>query len=195
MPAQICEFQTTRKHQQSCYQISSGNSIYVIIIYKKNIKMFVFYHYFSKVAFPSDFPRRSRLFDQATYKCHEFRQISTVLFPIFVRCLEPEKVAEKSLLLAFSFISRACRLPEEEYKCIPKKMLDDSMNIMAEAFDLAFGPASGTYNSHIVFAHMRHIREMQDEPFTEFCAYEFEGSYAEMKRCYSAGTRKFLHFN
>lgn len=132
------------------------------------------------------------MFDQATYKCHEFRQLSTVVFPLIVRCLEEEKAAEKSLLLAFAFISRACRLPDGEYQCIPKNMLDNAMNIMSESFDLAFGRESGTYNTHITFAHLRHIREFQGEPFTEFSAYEFEGSYAEMKRCYASGTRKFL---
>ena len=179
---QISGFQIIGNLLQFFSPFSSRESKNVIVFFKNKTFHLVLFHMFfiiknqffpneiGKWPFPATSHGRSRLFDQATYKCHKFRQLSTVLFPLLIRCLGPEKIAEKYLILAFAFMSRACRLPDSEYQCIPKDVLDDCSTIMSDSFDVAFGVESGTYNSHIVFSHLRHIREIQNQPFTEFCA-------------------------
>ena len=150
--------------------------------YKKN---------FRKAVYPSDFPRRSRPYDPASFKCHEWRQVGMFMFPVLIRHLESSKGHEKSVFLAFSYMNRAVRMPQEEYSEIPEDSFNDALNILNENYDQAYGETANSYNFHIVSAHLKEIREQQG-PLTNFTAYPFESSYAELRRSFQVATRKFF---
>ena len=139
--------------------------------------------------YPSDFPRRSRVYDPASYKIMEWQQLSMFAFHIMVGSLEPHKGNEKSVMLAFAFLARAMRLPNEEYEKIPKEMIYRAGNILMENHEKAFGSTAGTYNFHIVGCHLDFIRD-QIGPFTDINAYVFESSYGNLRRNFMAGTRE-----
>ena len=139
-------------------------------------------------AFPSDFPRRARIYDHASYKCNEWRQMSLLLFPAILKCLGPDKRHEKSVFMSYSFLSRAMRMPDNEYMEIPEEMIDAATDILNRHYEAAFGPTAGTYNAHIVSSHLKQIREAG--PFTNHNAYPFEGMYSDMRRSFVPGTRK-----
>ena len=136
--------------------------------------------------FPSDFPRRSRPYDHASMKAHEWRQMSLFLFPLIVRALPHDKNHEKSVFLSFSFLSRAMRLPDAEYAAIPQEMIVEAESILNHHYPRAYGDTAGTYNFHIVASHLQEIRKQG--PLTEFNAYPFEGLYAELRRSFVPGT-------
>lgn len=142
--------------------------------------------------YPSDFPRRSRSYDQASWKCMEWRNMSLFLFHHIIHCLEPAKHHEKLVFLSFSFLSRSMRLPEEEYECVPEAMVDRAVLILNNHYEAAYGITAGTYNYHIVASHLKEIREAG--PLTCNNAYPFESTYSEVRRCFQPGTRKEKHF-
>ena len=61
------------------------------------------------------------------------------MFPVIVRHLEHGKGKEKSVFLAFGFLNRAMRMPDEEYNEIPEDCIDDALNILNEKYDQAYG--------------------------------------------------------
>ena len=86
--------------------------------------------------YPSDFPRRSRPYDPSSMKAHEWRQVGIYLFPIIVRCLPASgKGHEKSVFLAFSYLNRCMRLPEEEYQHVAEDMIDEALNILSDSYE------------------------------------------------------------
>ena len=110
-------------------------------------------------------------------------------FPVIAKCLEPAKLKEKKIFIAFGFLSRAYRLPEDEYEFVPRRILDTATDYINDNYTHAFGETAGSYNYHIVSAHLPEIRDLQG-PFTCHNAYPFEGSYAEMRKSFIPGTRK-----
>ena len=80
------------------------------------------------------------------------------------------------------------RLPDEEFLMVDEAEIDDAFNILNESYIEAYGETANTYNAHIVMSHLRHIR--RQGPLTEYNAYPFEGSYAELRRSFQVGTRK-----
>ena len=138
--------------------------------------------------YPSDFPRRSRPYDHASMKAHEWRQMSLFMFPMILRSLGNTRGHEKSVFLAFSFLSRAMRLPDKEYTRIPLEMLEEAESILNNHYPKAYGDTAGSYNFHIVGSHLREIRKQG--PLTEYNAYPFEGVYSELRRSFVPGTRK-----
>ena len=114
------------------------------------------------------------------------------LFPIVVRCLPVEKGHEKSVFISFGFLNRAMRLPEEEYEFVEESVIDDVTNILNDNYEKAYGQTAGSYNYHMVSAHLKEIRAQG--PLTQYSAYPFEGSYSELRRSFSAGTRKLFLF-
>jgi len=150
--------------------------------------MLLFLHYRS-VVYPTDFPRRSRPYDPSSMKAHEWRQVGLYLFPIIVRCLPASgKGHEKSVFLAFSYLNRCMRLPEEEYQHVAEDMIDEALNILSDSYEKAYGLTACTYNYHLVTAHFKHLRA--HGPLTTHTAYPYESSYAEVRRSFVAGTRK-----
>ena len=141
--------------------------------------------------YPSDFPRRSRHYDHASLKAHEWRQLGLFAFPLIVRCLPKSKGNEKSVFMAFGFLNRAMRMPEEEYRGIPEAFLLEAMEILNGAYEAAYGRTANSYNYHIVASHLMDIRDKMNGPLTKYTAYPFEGSYGELRRAFMAGTRKF----
>lgn len=115
--------------------------------------------------------------------------MSLFLFPVVSKCLGPEKLREKKLFTAYGFLSRAYRLPEEEYEYVPVETLQTATKFINDNYTQAYGETAGSYNFHFVSAHLDEIRERQG-PFTMHNAYPFEGSYAEMRRSFIPGTRK-----
>lgn len=108
---------------------------------------------------------------------------------MIAKCLQPEKVREKKIFIAYGFLSRAYRLPEDEYEFVPHEMLQTATEFINDNYAEAYGETAGSYNFHFVSAHLPEIREKQG-PFTEHNAYPFEGSYAEMRKSFIPGTRK-----
>ena len=111
-------------------------------------------------------------------------------FHIIVSCLEEQKRAEKSTILAFAFLARAMRLPDDEFEQIPETMLDRASEILMIKHEEAFGATAGTYNFHIVSCHLKFIRESIG-CFTDVNAYDFESSYGDIRRSFIPGTRKY----
>ena len=159
--------------KESCVRTIEGNT---------------FLLFFRQAPFPSDFPRRSRAYDLASYKCHEWRQMSMFLFPLILRSLGAGKSHEKSVFLAFSFLSRCMRMPDEEYDLIPIAMIEKASDILNYHYIQAFGDTAASYNFHIVGSHLREIRRYG--PLTSLNAYPFEGTYSELRRSFMSGTRK-----
>lgn len=116
-----------------------------------------------------------------------------LMFPVIVNVLGPGYGSEKSVFLSFGFMNRAVRMPDEEYKNIEEDMFVDAENILNEHYEKAFGQTAGSYNYHISSSHLRELR--RHGPLTEYTAYPFEGMYAEMRKCYAPGTRKFKKFS
>lgn len=145
----------------------------------------------SSVLYPTDFPRRARVYDHASYKSHEWRNLSLFCFHVLISCMGRDKGHEKSVMLAFAFLSRAMRLPAEEFNAIPIGMIERASEILNDHHELAFGATAGSYNYHIVSCHLNFIRE-QIGPFTQHNAYIFESSYGDIRRCYIPGTRKLI---
>ena len=112
------------------------------------------------------------------------------MFPMIVRVLGPAKVHEQSVFLAFSFLSRCMRMPDSEYDLIPDDMITKATDMLNHHYPLAFGATAGSYNYHIVGSHLQEIR--QHGPLTEFNAYPFEGTYAELRRSFMSGTSKLF---
>ena len=148
------------------------------------------FYTFRYIPFPSDFPRRSRVYDHPSYKCNKWRIVGTFLFPLLVRCLGQDKPHEKSIFISLGYLSRAMRLPDEEYNAIDRDIIADASNIFNEHYAAAFGPTAGSYNFHLFGSHLEEIREFLGGPFTASNAYPFEAQYAEMRRSYTSGTRK-----
>ena len=141
----------------------------------------------AKQTVPSDFPRLARLYVPSVYKALEWRNIILFHFPIVLHCLEEEKQNEILVFLSYAFLSRAVRLPEEEYQMVPPDMLQLAIDILVPNYTEAYGVTAGTYNSHHVFAHLLEIRE-ELGPLTQHTSYPFEGTYAELRRSFQAGT-------
>ena len=78
--------------------------------------------------------------------------------------------------------------PPGEYQRLGKPMIDEAMNILSDHYEKAYGRTAGSYNYHVVSAHLREIRA--HGPLTQYSAYPFEGSYSELRRSFAAGTRK-----
>ena len=148
--------------------------------------------FISQVVYPSDFPRRSRVYDHPSYKSNEWRNLSMFTFHLLVSCMGREKTHEKSVILSFAFLSRAMRLPTEEYQNIPENMIDRASQILSEHHELAFGQTAGSYNYHIVGSHLKFIRN-QIGSFTEHNAYVYESSYGDICRTFMPGTRKLFN--
>ena len=77
------------------------------------------------------------------------------LFPIIVRCLPSSKGHEKSVFIAFGFLNRAVRLPDDEYQNINEDYIDSALNILEEHYEKAYGVTANTYNFHVISAHLR----------------------------------------
>lgn len=156
---------------------------------------FVLYFYCRNIKLPSDFPRRSRKYDHPTYKCHEWRQFSMYYFPIVVEVLELQKFREKSVFLSFGFLARAFRLPDAEYEELKEDDIREATNILADSYEAAYGITACNYNYHHVTAHL--LKYRKKGPFTDFSAYQYEGTYAGVRRSFCPGTRKFVkgHFD
>ena len=114
--------------------------------------------------------------------------MSLFMFPLIIRSLPNEKRHEKSVFLAFSFLSRAVRLPDVKYRRIPEAMLEKAESILNNHYPKAYGDTAGSYNFHIVASHLREIRKQG--PMTEFNAYPVEGLYSELRRSFVPGTSK-----
>ena len=85
-------------------------------------------------------------------------------------------------------MNRVVRLPENEYQHIGRELFKDAENILNHNYEKVYGPTAGTYNFHIVGSHLDEIRE--HGTLTTYSAYPFEGMYAEMRQCFTPGTRK-----
>ena len=112
------------------------------------------------------------------------------MFPSIIRSLPSDRPHEKSVFLSFSFLSKAMRLPDEEYVNIPEVMVEEAESILNAHYPRAYGDTAGSYNFHIVGSHLREIRA--HGPLTEYNAYPFEGLYAELRRSFVPGTSKHI---
>ena len=141
------------------------------------------------IRYPTDFPRRAREYDHASWKAHEWRQHGLFHLPIILPCLPREKNGEKSIYMAFTFLNRAVRLPDQEYVMIDQDMLTMAEEIIDDLYKICFGDTACTYNFHHTVTHLRHIRDKLGGPLTKLSAYPFEGSYSDMRRSFIPGTR------
>ena len=110
---------------------------------------------------------------------------------MILRSLGANRSHEKSVFLSYSFLSRAMRLPDEEYGAIPEEMIVEAESILNEHYTAAYGETAGSYNFHIVGSHLREIR--RQGPMTQYTAYPFEGLYAELRRSFVPGTSESIN--
>ena len=90
------------------------------------------------------------------------------------------------MFLSYAFLSRAMRMPDEEYGGIPEGMVEEAESILNYHYPKAYGETAGSYNFHIVGSHLQEIRKQG--PLTDYNAYPFEGLYAELRRSFVPGT-------
>ena len=82
------------------------------------------------------------------------------------------------------------RMSNDEYQEIPVHELHTAMEVLNGSYEAAYGKTANSYNYHLVASHLLEIREQMNGPLTKYSAYPFEGSYAELRRAFVAGTRK-----
>ena len=87
---------------------------------------------------------------------------------MILRSLGPDRPHEKSVFLAYAFLSRAMRLPDVEYQAIPEEMIQEGESILNEHYPRAYGDTAGSYNFHIVSSHLQEIR--RQGPMTDYNA-------------------------
>lgn len=140
----------------------------------------------SKVKVPFEFPRRVRNLDTSVFKALEYRNILIFFFPIVIENIAPKFKKERQLWLSFSFMIRACIIPNEEYDNVSKEAITRACELFYNLFYELFGQENCTYSQHQVSSHLFKIRGNQ--PLTERSAFRFESFYSEMKNMFKSGT-------
>ena len=133
---------------------------------------------------PGEFSRRVRALDFAVMKGQEFRNLILFFFPIIIACIE-KPAGERRLWLLFSYMIRACAIPNDEFQNVSPTDIKYCYENFYELYETLFGQRNYSYNTHIVFSHIEEIR--QDEPLTENSAFIFENFYGEMRRSFTPG--------
>ena len=134
---------------------------------------------------PMEFPRRARKLDFAVMKGQEYRNIVLFYFILVVDCIEPQSL-ERKLWLIFSFMIRACTIPQNEFQCIDHNIISTCSHAFYKLYEKLFTVQNCTYNTHIVGCHMIGIRRHGPLPSTS--AFGFENFYGEMRNAFTPGT-------
>lgn len=136
-----------------------------------------------------EFSRRIRDLDFAVYKGQEFRNLVLFFFPIIIQCIET-KAKERKLWLLFSFMIRACIIPQKEYSKIDDNDIIESSYEFYVLYESLFGKKNCTYNTHIVGSHLLEMR--YHGPLTFTSAFGFEAFYGELRHSFTPGTQSTL---
>lgn len=138
---------------------------------------------------PGELSRRARELDFAVMKAAEFRNLLILFFPHVLECIpKPEK--ERKLWLLLTFMIRSCILPSEEFHAISLNDIDLCCEEFYVLYESLFGQKNCTYNTHVVGAHLLHMRH--HGPLTLTSAFPFESFYGEMRNCFVPGTQSTL---
>jgi len=134
----------------------------------------------------SDFSRKVRpLF--IGMKAIEYRNLALIYFPYVLENLPQTNYADKQMWACMVFVLRACVLPEDLYDFETNM---DHVKRLNEKFltlhEIVFGDIKSTYNYHQWY-HMPDYRSLHG-PLTEFSAFPFESSYAQLVNAFCAGT-------
>ena len=137
------------------------------------------------IKFPFEFARRARSLDFSVLKGQEFRNIGLFFFPLVINCIDDSE-PERKIWLLFSFMLRACVIPEKEFQKIPLNVIEDCGVQFYKLYEKVFGVQNCTYNTHVVASHILQIRA--HGPLTLTSAFGFENFYGELKNSFVAGT-------
>lgn len=132
-----------------------------------------------------EFPRRARTLDFSVMKGIEFRNLALFFFPLILECIEPN-AQERKLWLLFSFIVRACTIPDREFQVIRLAQIKSCAEKFYRLYELLFTSANCTYNTHIVGSHILDMRV--HGPLTLSSAFGFENFYGELRNSFVPGT-------
>lgn len=136
-----------------------------------------------------EFSRRNRELDFAVLKGQEFRNIVLFFFPIVIQCIQ-EPAEERKLWLLFSFLIRACTLPQKEFQQISLELIENTCEKFYKLYEKLFGEVNCTYNTHVVGSHMLEMRH--HGPLTFTSAFSFEAFYGEIRHSFVPGTQSTL---
>lgn len=134
---------------------------------------------------PYECSRQVRCLDFSVMKAQEYRNIILYFFPLVLECIE-EGAGERRLWLLFSFMIRACTVPDEEYQNIPNHLIKEISEIFYYLYETLFGPNNCTYYTHIVGSHLFEMRT--HGPLTLTSAFRFENFYSELRHSFVPGT-------
>ena len=134
-----------------------------------------------------EFSRRIRELDFAVMKAQEFRNITLFFFPVVINCIESD-ARERKVWLLFSYMIRACILPQKEFQPLPD--LEPICEMFYTLYESIFGEANCTYNTHVVSSHLPLMRN--HGPLTFTSAFGFESFYGEIRKSFTPGTPSTL---
>lgn len=133
--------------------------------------------------------RRVRDLDFALYKGQEYRNLILFFFPVIIDCIENE-AKERKLWLQFSFMIRACTIPNNEFKQIDLNWIENTAKEFYVLYEKLFGAQNCTYYTHIVCCHLLEMR--YHGPLTLTSAFGFESFYGEVRHSFMPGTQSTL---
>ena len=81
---------------------------------------------------------------------------------------------------------RMCVLPNEEFETLDPNIIDYCSSQLYKLYEQLFHVINCSYNTHVVFSHMRIIRT--HGPLTLTSAFGFESFYGEMRHAFVPGT-------
>ena len=142
-----------------------------------------------KVKVTYEFSRRARTLDFSVLKAQDYRNIAIFFFDIVIQCIE-ESAKERTMWLNFSYMIRACVIPNEEFEEISLSKIDQCSKEFYILYAKLFGIANCTYYTHVVGSHIVDIRF--HGPLTLTSAFDFESFYGEVRHSFVPGTRSPL---
>ena len=136
-----------------------------------------------------EFSRRIRNLDFSVMKGQEFRNIALFFFPIIIECIE-SPAEERKLWLLFSFVLRACTIPNAEFQMLNPEQIKETARQFYKLYEKLFTAKNCTYNTHIFGSHVMDVRV--NGPLTLTSAFGFEIFYSELRNSFTPGTNSTL---
>lgn len=130
--------------------------------------------------------RRLRNLDFGVMKAQEFRNVNLFFFGIVLNCIPVKFNKERKLWLQFTYILRACVLPNDEFDEISDATINNIAQSFYKNFESVYGKKNCSYSIHVTASHFLKIRGNQ--PLTEKSAFKFENFYSELKNLFQPGT-------
>ena len=119
----------------------------------------------------------------------EIRNIILFYFPLIIKCIQPNE-KERKLWLQFSYVIRACILPNNKFRVMNLNDIAETCQKFYELFSKLLGDRNCTYYTHVVCGHLIEMR--YHGPLTFTSAFGFESFYGELRNSFTPGTQSTL---